>query len=101
MIPADICQDFKKTMDINSTGTFIIDACVADAINSQYPDEGDFPPRTTDERGIIINIASVVGWPVPARCLTYGVSKSKPCLYQFGKCADEFSRCLGYHLWCG
>jgi 3-hydroxyacyl-CoA dehydrogenase len=75
-LEADILQDFKKTMDINSTGTFIIDACVADAINSQYPDEGDFPPRTTEERGIIINIASVVGWPVPARCLTYGVSKS-------------------------
>lgn len=64
-------------MDINSTGTFIIDACIADAINSQYPEEGDFPPRTTEERGIIINIASVVGWPVPARTLTYGVSKSQ------------------------
>lgn len=73
-------QDFKKTMDINSTGTFIVDACIADAINSQYPDEGPFPPRVSsaDERGIIINIASVVGWPVPARCLTYGVSKSRP-----------------------
>lgn len=64
-------------MDINSTGTFIIDACIADAINSQYPEGGDFPPRVTEERGIIVNIASVVGWPVPARCLTYGVSKSK------------------------
>lgn len=64
-------------MEINSTGTFIVDACIADAINSQYPDEGAFPKRTNDERGIIVNIASVVGWPVPARCLTYGVSKSE------------------------
>jgi 3-hydroxyacyl-CoA dehydrogenase len=72
----DSVADFQKTLNINVNGTFIVDACVADAINSQYPDEGPFAPRTDDERGCIINIASAVAHPVPARCLTYGPSKT-------------------------
>jgi 3-hydroxyacyl-CoA dehydrogenase len=54
----------------------LVDSVIADAINSQYPDEGAFPKRTTEERGVIINIASAVARPVPARCLTYGVTKT-------------------------
>jgi 3-hydroxyacyl-CoA dehydrogenase len=57
-------------------GTFVIDACVSDAINSQYPDEGPFAPRVDEERGCIVNIASAVANPVPARCLTYGPTKT-------------------------
>lgn len=64
-------------MSINATGTFIVDSCIADAINSQYPDEGPFPARVAEERGCIVNIASIVAKPVPARCLTYGPSKSE------------------------
>lgn len=69
-------KTFQKVMHVNATGTFIVDSCIADAINSQYPDEGPFAPRVTEERGCIVNIASAVAWPVPARCLTYGASKS-------------------------
>lgn len=64
---------------MNAYGTFAVDSVIADAINSQYPDEGPFGPRTTEERGCIINIASAVAHPVPARCLTYGPTKSKIC----------------------
>lgn len=63
-------------MHVNTYGTFVVNACVADAINSQYPDDGPFAPRVKEERGVIINIASVVAKPVPARCLTYGTSKA-------------------------
>lgn len=63
-------------MRINSHGTFVVNACVADAINSQYPDEGPYGPRTKEERGVIINMSSQVSHPVPARCLAYGPSKS-------------------------
>ncbi|OWZ65813.1 hypothetical protein AYX14_03211 [Cryptococcus neoformans] len=67
---------FQKVMHVNAYGTFLVDSCIADAINSQYPDEGPFGARVKEERGCIVNIASVVAKPVPARCLTYGVSKS-------------------------
>jgi 3-hydroxyacyl-CoA dehydrogenase len=72
-----IHQRFEKVMHVNSTGCFIVDAAIADAINSQYPDDGPFAPRVKEERGCIVNIASAVAWPVPARCLTYGASKSE------------------------
>lgn len=64
-------------MHVNSYGTFVVDSCIADAINSQYPDEGPFGPRVTEERGCIVNITSVVANPVPARCICYGTSKSE------------------------
>jgi 3-hydroxyacyl-CoA dehydrogenase len=70
-------QFFQKVMHVNSYGTFVVDSCIADAINSQYPDEGPFAPRVTEERGCIINITSVVANPVPARCICYGTSKSE------------------------
>lgn len=62
---------------MNAYGTFAVDSVIADAINSQYPDEGPFAPRTTQERGCIVNIASAVAHPVPARCITYGPTKSE------------------------
>jgi 3-hydroxyacyl-CoA dehydrogenase len=69
-------KTFEKVLDVNVKGTFVVDSVVADAINSQYPDKGPFSPRVTEERGCIVNIASVAAHPVPARCLTYGPSKS-------------------------
>lgn len=66
-------------LNMNAYGTFAVDSVIADAVNSQYPDEGPFGPRTTEERGCIVNIASAVAHPVPARCLTYGPTKSKIC----------------------
>lgn len=62
-------------MHVNAYGTFAVDACIADTINSQYPDEGPFAPRVKEDRGCIVNIASIVADKVPARCLTYGASK--------------------------
>ena len=64
-------------MQVNATGTFIVDSCIAEAINSQYPDEGPFGARVNEDRGCIVNIASIVANKVPARCLTYGPSKSE------------------------
>lgn len=55
----------------------MVDACIADAVNSQYEDKGPFAERVKEERGVIVNIASVVANPVPARCITYGASKSE------------------------
>lgn len=66
-------SDFKTVVNVNVVGTFIVNAHVADAINSQYPDQaGDLPARVTEERGVIINVASAAATP-NARVLTYGV----------------------------
>jgi NAD(P)-dependent dehydrogenase (short-subunit alcohol dehydrogenase family) len=46
------------------------------SVNSQYPDEGEFPKRVTEERGVIVNFASAVATQPPARCITYGPSKT-------------------------
>ncbi|WVQ67494.1 uncharacterized protein L199_005694 [Kwoniella botswanensis] len=72
----DSVATFSKVLQVNVYGTFAVNAAIADAINSQYPDEGPFAPRVTEERGCIVNVASVVAQPVPARCLTYGASKT-------------------------
>lgn len=65
--------DFKVVVNVNVIGTFIVNAYFADALNSQYPDQAaDLPARVTEERGIIINIASAAATP-NARVLTYGV----------------------------
>lgn len=75
---ADSVPTFAKVLNVNVYGTFAVDAAIADAINSQYPDvQGEtFFPRVEEERGIIVNIASAVAKPVPARCLTYGATKT-------------------------
>lgn len=75
---ADTVPGFAKVLNVNVYGTFAVDAAIADAINSQYPDvQADvFFPRVSEERGIIINIASAVARPVPARCLAYGATKT-------------------------
>lgn len=73
----DAAAAFKRNMEVNYWGTYTVNAAVADAINSQYPDNGPFAPRVLEERGVIVNTSSVVAWPVPARCLSYGASKSK------------------------
>jgi len=72
----DSVSAFAKVLQVNVYGTFVVDACIADAINSQYPDNGPFAERVKEERGVIINIASAVARPVPARCITYGPSKT-------------------------
>ncbi|WVW83253.1 hypothetical protein I302_105272 [Kwoniella bestiolae CBS 10118] len=72
----DSINDFEKVLRVNAYGTFTVNAHIADAINSQYPDDGPFAPRETEERGVIINIASAVAHPVPARCITYGPTKT-------------------------
>ncbi|GMK57972.1 hypothetical protein CspeluHIS016_0500040 [Cutaneotrichosporon spelunceum] len=71
----DKLADFEKVMHVNATGTFLVDAAVADAINSQYLPLEVFHERVTEERGVIINLSSIVGHEIPARSLTYGVSK--------------------------
>ena len=72
--------DTTKMLDINVTGTFIVNAHVADAINKplNHPDgtEEHSPFWTTsEERGVIINLASAAASPY-ARVLAYGPGKS-------------------------
>lgn len=72
----DSVDDFREVLLINTYGTFLIDAAVSDAINSQYSDDGLFPKRVQEERGVIVNFASAVATQPPARCVTYGPSKT-------------------------
>jgi NAD(P)-dependent dehydrogenase (short-subunit alcohol dehydrogenase family) len=67
--------DFRKMLDVNTFGTFVVNAYVADAINAQYPSGKKLPPRVDAERGIIINFASAAASPY-ARVLCYGPTKS-------------------------
>ncbi|WVQ84768.1 hypothetical protein IAT38_006925 [Cryptococcus sp. DSM 104549] len=73
---SDKIDDFDKVMRINAWGTFAVDAIVADAINAQFPPLDPFHERVTEERGCIVNISSIVAYDTPARCLTYGPSKT-------------------------
>ncbi|ODN84528.1 hypothetical protein L202_00459 [Cryptococcus amylolentus CBS 6039] len=73
---SDKIDDFANVLKINTYGTFALNAVVADAINSQYPPLDPFHDRVEEERGSIVNIASIVAFDPPARCLTYGPSKT-------------------------
>ncbi|KAL8278253.1 hypothetical protein RQP46_009426 [Phenoliferia psychrophenolica] len=45
---ADSIKDFKKMLDVNTFGTFVINAYVSDAINAQYPaNASKLPARRT------------------------------------------------------
>ncbi|KAK4687493.1 hypothetical protein P7C73_g2630, partial [Tremellales sp. Uapishka_1] len=77
---AESIPNFKKMLDINVTGTFIVNAHVADAINKplNHPDgSSKHAPfwTSTEERGIIINFASAAANPY-ARVLSYGPTKT-------------------------
>ncbi|WVR05559.1 hypothetical protein IAU60_002578 [Kwoniella sp. DSM 27419] len=77
---AESIPNFKKMLDINVTGTFTVNAHVADAINKplNHPDgTAAHAPFWTanEERGVIINFASAAANPY-ARVLSYGPTKS-------------------------
>ncbi|OWZ75914.1 hypothetical protein C366_05696 [Cryptococcus neoformans Tu401-1] len=77
---AESIPNFKKMLDINVTGTFIVNAHVADAINKplNHPDgSSKHAPFWTsnEERGVIINFASAAANPY-ARVLSYGPTKT-------------------------
>ena len=85
-----------KMLDINVTGTFIVNAHVADAINKPYnhPDGTDAhgPFWTTDEeRGVIINFASAAANPY-ARVLSYGPTKT--AVIGITKCESTSASCM-------
>lgn len=69
---------FKKMLDINTLGTFIINGLVADAINERYePDKmknNEFF-TTKEERGVIVNFSSVAKEGI-ARVLCYVPTKA-------------------------
>lgn len=70
---------FRKTLDINVTGTYIMGAAVADAINARAPEERANAGSlwsTKEERGVIINFSSVAGHEPTARVVGYGPSKT-------------------------
>ncbi|WWC87439.1 uncharacterized protein L201_002328 [Kwoniella dendrophila CBS 6074] len=85
---SDKLKDFETVLRVNAYGTFMVDALVADAINSQYPPLDIFHERVTEERGVIVNLSSVVGHTPPARCLTYGPSKT--CVLGITEAAADF-----------
>ncbi|KAK4699997.1 hypothetical protein P7C70_g6256, partial [Phenoliferia sp. Uapishka_3] len=90
---ADSIADFRKMLDVNTFGTFVINAYVADAISAQYPDSkgSKLPARVDEERGIIINFASAAASPY-ARVLCYGPTKSEPRSFYFASKARRLPR---------
>lgn len=92
---ADAIDQFRKTLEVNAVGTFCIGAVVADAINAQTEKElglsAQAPSRfwsTDQERGVIVNFASVVGHEPSARILGYGPSKT--CVLGLTKSFADF-----------
>ncbi|KAG7530404.1 hypothetical protein FFLO_05067 [Filobasidium floriforme] len=85
---SDKLKDFETVLKVNAYGTFLVDALIADAINSQYAPLDVFHERVIEERGCIVNLASVVGHTPPARCLTYGPSKT--CVLGITEAAADF-----------
>lgn len=77
---ADSIADFQKMINVNTVGTFIVNAHVADAINkplNHAPERATKPFWTTDEeRGVIINFSSAAAHGLYARTLTYGPTKA-------------------------
>ncbi|CCH42837.1 3-oxoacyl-[acyl-carrier-protein] reductase [Wickerhamomyces ciferrii] len=77
---ADSIEDFQKMWKINTLGTFIVDAQVADAINKplNHPngsnEKADFW-TTDEERGVIINFGSAAAHGLYSRTLCYGPLK--------------------------
>ncbi|KAI5480159.1 hypothetical protein MNV49_001820 [Pseudohyphozyma bogoriensis] len=72
---ADSIADFKKMLDVNTFGTFVFNAHVADAISAQYPSaKEDLPARVDEERGVIINFASAAAEPSAVLGITTSVS---------------------------
>lgn len=77
---ADSIEDFQKMWQINTFGTFIVDAHVADAINKplNHPDGDDKHAKfwtTDEERGVIINFSSAAAHGLYSRTLCYGPLK--------------------------
>jgi NAD(P)-dependent dehydrogenase (short-subunit alcohol dehydrogenase family) len=77
----DSIDDFEKMLRVNTFGTFVVNACVADAINRprNHPDgkDGRFDFWTTnEERGIIINLSSIAAHGLAGRQLAYGTTKA-------------------------
>ncbi|WVW85906.1 hypothetical protein I302_107944 [Kwoniella bestiolae CBS 10118] len=85
---SDKLKDFETVLKVNAYGTFLVNALVADAINSQYPPLDIYHERVVEERGAIVNLSSVVGHTPPARCLTYGPSKT--CVLGITEAAADF-----------
>ncbi|CAO1623750.1 unnamed protein product [Sympodiomycopsis kandeliae] len=80
---SDSIDLFRKTIEVNAVGTFTINAAVGDAINRVTVKELGIKPKegsrfwTVDqERGIIINFASIAGHSPNARIVGYGPSKT-------------------------
>lgn len=77
---ADSIEDFQNMWQINTFGTFIVDAHVADAINKPFnhPNGDDKQAKfwtTEEERGVIINFSSAAAHGLYSRTLCYGPLK--------------------------
>ncbi|EPQ29532.1 uncharacterized protein PFL1_02751 [Pseudozyma flocculosa PF-1] len=81
----DTIDGFEKMLRVNTLGTYVINAFAADAITSQYRDAdakakqaagSKWNPRADEERGVIINFASIAGHEPTGRNLGYGPTKT-------------------------
>jgi NAD(P)-dependent dehydrogenase (short-subunit alcohol dehydrogenase family) len=80
---ADSIPDFVKMLNVNTVGTFVVNAQVADAINKplNHPEGGvaNGAPTafwtTDEERGVIVNFSSAAAHGLYARTLCYGPTK--------------------------
>ncbi|RSH90306.1 hypothetical protein EHS25_001640 [Saitozyma podzolica] len=79
-VVAESIGNFEKMLKVNTVGTFIVNAQVADEINRplNFPDGSDKPGpfwTSDEERGVIVNLASAASRPY-ARTLAYGPTKA-------------------------
>lgn len=78
---ADSIDDFEKMLRVNTFGTFVVNALVADAINKPYNHPNGEDKRyefwtTNEERGVIINLSSIAAHGLAGRQLGYGPTKA-------------------------
>ncbi|CAO1638284.1 unnamed protein product [Parajaminaea phylloscopi] len=92
---SDSVDLFRKTIEINAVGTMCINAAVGDAINrltvaqtGVKPKEGSRFWSVDEERGVIVNFASIAGHEPNARIVGYGPSKT--CVLGLTKSIADF-----------
>lgn len=76
-------EPFRRTLEINAVGTMCINAAVGDAINRITVEQLGLEPKqgsrfwtVDEERGVIVNFASIAAHEPNARIVGYGPSKT-------------------------
>ncbi|XP_043267875.1 3-hydroxyacyl-CoA dehydrogenase type-2-like isoform X2 [Venturia canescens] len=62
-------ESYKRIMDVNVLGTFNVMRLAAGVLAKNVPDENN-------QRGVIVNIASILSFDAPGGMIAYGISKA-------------------------